>query len=272
MNLAKQIERARDNMLYNNFLYSSCSYGNVKICSQNACFRVDLKNYNSSKNHGISLEEFEKVLKDKRHGIVRYAWIIRDRDCYTCDYVSSYKGVNPEYYWKTDVDFFWPAGEFVNLDYGIRGPIFGQAPGEPMEPYLQVIIWFDYGCRATKEKIAAWFNISPYSIYLNLPELSEHFVLKNLVNAYLPGRYQYSIDEIHSNFDVASIINSINEDYVRLVISAILQGDITRKRKRLQIEPQTLKRFAPLINSAFQFFDKKENVICQLSNSSSIKE
>lgn len=228
------------------------------VNAKNACFSTGL--YHDSPNIDYAVNQLTNILQDESHHIVRYAWILRDKDCFTDAYVAGYH----EY----DTEFIWPSKKFVDvssdeIDAGIYPVVL---PGEQIPPHFDVIVWFAPYSWVSRKDIGKWFNIHENDMYMNLPELSEHFMIKNLVNSYYPGKHQYDVSEIHSNFDVASIVNEVNEDYLRLVITAILQGDITKERKKLQIEPLTLKQFGPLINAVFRLRDKQEAEISQFFN------
>ena len=168
-------------------------------------------------NPYFDMENMARVLEEKKHCIREWAWIIHDQDRYT----AKDEKKNPEHKANT-----------------------------LKSEHIHLIIRFQRDQPQHRKDVAKWFGLAA-NFLENIRGRWEDGV-RYLVHANAPEKFQYDVDEVTANFDVQSVIDSDDTNYLQSVLDAILNGDIREYNKTIEIDNMTLVRYAPLINEAFK--------------------
>lgn len=168
-------------------------------------------------NPFITIEQLEEVIKNKSNCIKYYAFILHDKDAYSDEEAEK----------------------------------MGVPPGTLKPPHIHCLLKFIKNQTQHMEDIAKWFSLQKSCIQ-KIGRWSS--ACAYLIHANALGKFQYSLEEVTANFDIATEIEkAINlERDVEEIIEAILDGSIREYNKAAEIDGLTLIRYARDIREAFK--------------------
>lgn len=168
-------------------------------------------------NPFITVEQLEEVIKSKSYCIKYYAFILHDKDTYSDKEVE-----------KLDV------------------PI-----GTLKPPHIHCLLKFQKNQPQHIEDIAKWFSLQTSCIE-KVKKWSS--ACAYLIHANALDKYQYSLKEVTTNFDIETEIDkALNlESDIFEIIEAIMDGSIREYNKAAEIDGLTLVRYAKDIREAFK--------------------
>lgn len=162
----------------------------------------------------INLGRMNKVLQSKTC-ILRYAYIIHDKDTYTVD-----------------------DEEKNNL----------HKAGSLKAAHIHLLLKFH--CPQQYNFIAQWFGVSENYVQ---KVKSEAAATAYLIHANAPEKYQYSLNEVTANFDISATIQKVNtQKNLNVILDKITKGIICEYNKTLEIDHLLLVNESRRINEAFR--------------------
>ena len=162
----------------------------------------------------INLDNMKELLVN-RECIMKYAYIIHDKDTYTLE------------------------DESKNQQH---------KAGTLKSPHIHLLLKFR--CHQQIGNVAKWFNIPPNNVQ---KVKSEAAATAYLIHANAPEKHQYELNEVISNFDVAQAIQKVQtKRSLNDVIDKILNGTICEYNKTTEIDPVMLVQQNKKIEMAFK--------------------
>lgn len=130
-----------------------------------------------------------------------------------------------------------------------------------VKPHIHLILKFKNDDGRELRHIAAWFDIEEQYVNKSTSKSKNKFLdmCKYLVHMGKEEKYQYSLSEVHSNFDYESFVNQKpREQRKQEIIDLIMTGVITQQNYTSYITANDYDRFKKTILNTFEFKINKE--------------
>lgn len=130
-----------------------------------------------------------------------------------------------------------------------------------VKPHIHLILKFKNDDGRELRHIAAWFDIEEQYVNKSTSKSKNKFLdmCKYLVHMGKEEKYQYSLSEVHSNFDYESFVNQKpREQRKQEIIDLIMTGVITQQNYTSYITANDYDRLKKTILNTFEFKINKE--------------
>lgn len=132
------------------------------------------------------------------------------------------------------------------------------ANGKPKAPHYHVYLRFHYS--VDSKNVASWFKIEEQYINKIKGRFVDACLYANHANA--PEKYQYDINSIVANFDIASyqktkdttLTKKQEIEYIEDIIDRICTGEIRKYNLSKYIDGKLYTKYATRLNRAFDYF------------------
>ena len=166
----------------------------------------------------INMDKIKEVLAEKKNCIRNYAYIIHDKDSFSAEEESK----NPAH-----------------------------KAGTLKPAHVHVILRFKANQPQRIHSVATWFNLEDNFVSKIFGRWDDAVLY--LTHQNTPTKYQYSVDEVTSNFNIEEAIRKAKERFdLEAILEKILNGEIREYNKASIINHQMLIYHAKEINEAFK--------------------
>ena len=178
---------------------------------------IETRLFDDEGNPFITIEQLEEVIEKKSNCIKYYAFIVHDKDVYSDEEAEKH----------------------------------GVPSGTLKPPHIHCLLKFIKNQPQHMEDIAKWFSLQKSCIQ-KIGRWSS--ACAYLIHANALEKYQYPLEEVKANFDIATEIEKAIdlERDVDEIIEAILDGSIREYNKAAEIDGLTLVRHDKTIRNAFK--------------------
>ena len=122
-------------------------------------------------------------------------------------------------------------------------------------PHIHLVMKFNSPQHV--KNVAKWFGVEPQ--FVSRLQNGWEPAVKYLVHCNAPQKYQYSLDEVNANFNVAEIVEAPSGGHKGMadaVIDKIICGEI-KEFQRATIDPKIQVNYAVKIDRAFNVYNER---------------